>query len=155
MSAAIARTLVLSALALLTRAILAQDMFQHIVTSGYEDMAEIKRKAEAGDARSQYKMANSLASQFHPADALQWYKKAARQGDMESFYQAGRMIFYGATGIPHDQSVASNPAEGILLIFRAATNGYHEASYDIYRAYKEGWVLRKMLSKPMPGSSFI
>jgi hypothetical protein len=34
--------------------------------------------------------------------------------------------------------VPANPAEGIRIIFRAATNGYHDASYDMYRAYKEG-----------------
>jgi hypothetical protein len=138
MNAAIFRTVVLSVVALSASAVSAQDMFQHIITSGYEDMAEIKRKAEAGDARAQYKLANTLASQFHSADAFQWYGKAARQGDLECFYQVGRMLLYGATGIPHEQAVQSNPPEGIRIIFRAATNGYHAASYDMYRAYKDG-----------------
>ena len=138
MNPAIARTVVLSVLVLFARTAPAQDMFQHIITSSYEDVAEIKRKAEAGDARAQYKLANSLASQFRSADALQWYSKAARHGDLESFYQAGHMLLYGANGIPHEQSVQSNPPEGIRIVFRAATNGHHAASYDMYQAYKDG-----------------
>jgi hypothetical protein len=143
MHPAIARTVVLSVLVLFARAALAQDMFQLIITSGYEDMAEIKRKAEAGDPRAQYKLANSLASQFRPADAFEWYGKAARQGDLECFYQVGHMLLYGAHGIPHEQSVQSNPPEGIRIVFRAATNGHHAASYDMYRAFKEGFGLAK------------
>ena len=138
MKTAITRIAVLSVAILSVSVVSAQDMLQHIISSGYEDMAEIKRKAEAGDARAQHKLANSLASEFHSAEALQWYGKAARQGDLECFYSTGRMLFYGAVGIPKEQAVPANPAEGIRIIFRAATNGYHAASHDMYRAYNEG-----------------
>jgi hypothetical protein len=138
MNTGIARTMLLSAVVLVAPRIPAQDFFQHALTSGYEDMAEIKRKAEAGDASAQHKMANTLDSQAHSADALQWYIKAARQGDGKAFYRVGQMLLYGAGGIPQTQTVPANPAEGIRVIFRAATNGYHEAAHDMYRAYKEG-----------------
>jgi hypothetical protein len=138
MKTAIVRTVVLSFVVLSAPVVPAQDMFQHILTSGFEDMAEIKRKAEAGDARAQYKLANTLATQLHSADALQWYDKAARQGDLEAFYQVGHMLLYGALGTPQGQAVPANPAEGIRIVFRAATNGHHGASYDMYQAYKDG-----------------
>jgi hypothetical protein len=138
MKTAISRTVVVSAIVLFAHGVRAQDMFKHIITSEYEDMAEIKRKAEAGDAGAQHKLANSLAVQMRSADALQWYSKAARQGDLDGFYQVGRMLLYGAGGSLKEQTVPANPSEGIRIVFRAATNGYHAASYDMCRAYKEG-----------------
>lgn len=68
----IATRALLCALLLLAGSTLAQDILKYIVTSTLEDMAEIKRKAEAGDLRAQCKLANTLAAQFHSADALQW-----------------------------------------------------------------------------------
>jgi hypothetical protein len=121
----------------------AQDFLQHIVTSAFEDMAEIKRKAEAGDAQCQYKIANTLATQFHSTEALHWYSRAAGQGHLESFYQVGRLLFYGAIGIPSDQAVAANPTAGICIIYRAATNGHKAAFHDMYRAYNEGRAVAK------------
>jgi hypothetical protein len=138
MKTAIARTVVVSAIVLFAHGVRAQDIFKHIITSEYGDMAEIKRKAEAGDAGAQHKLANSLAVQMRSADALQWYSKAARQGDLDGFYQVGRMILYGAGGSSKEQTVPANPSEGIRIVFRTATNGYHAASYDMHRAYKEG-----------------
>src|ERR1043166_9055153 len=70
----------------------AQDIFQDLATTAFGDMAEIKRKAEAGDARAQHELANALASRARSADALQWYSKAARQGDQEAFYKEGRGV---------------------------------------------------------------
>ena len=116
----------------------AQDIFQDLATTAFGDMAEIKRKAEAGDARAQHELANSLAARARSADALQWYSKAARQGDQEAFYKVGRMLLYGAAGAPAGQTVAPNPQEGIRLVFRAATNRYTAAYHDMYSAYKDG-----------------
>src|SRR5947208_16886690 len=80
-------------------------------TTGFGDMAEIKRKAEAGDPRAQHEFADALLSRLRSADALQWYSKAARQGDLEASYQVGRMLLYGWFGTPQDQSVVANPQE--------------------------------------------
>ena len=126
-----ARSLVQLVLLLLPSLAPTQGLLRHIVTSEYEDMAEAKRKAKGGDVRAQSNLA-SLAVQFHSADALQWYGKAARQGDLECFCRASHMLLYGAIGIPQDQAVPGNPAEGIRIVFRAATNRYHEASDDMY-----------------------
>ena len=66
-----ARTLILSAFILAGNA-RAQDIFQNIATTAFGDMAEVKRKAEAGDAGAQHELANTFASRRSSADALQW-----------------------------------------------------------------------------------
>ena len=121
----------------------AQDALQYLSTAGFEDVAEVKRKAEAGDASSQYKLANLFIFQTRSADALKWYLKAARQGNPESAYQVGRLLLYGSAGMPHEQAVAANPSEGIRIVFGAAKQGHRDAIYDMYRAYKEGRAVAK------------
>ena len=121
----------------------AQDASQYLSTTAFEDVAEVKRKAEAGDASSQYKLANLFTFQTRSADALKWYLKAAHQGDPESAYQVGRLLLYGSAGMPQDQAVAANPSEGIRIVFRAAKQGHRAAIYDMYRAYKEGRAVAK------------
>ena len=138
MKVLVARTLFFSTLVLLPHTAPAQDIFKNIFTTGWGDVADIKQKAEAGNAAAQHKLADLLASRFRPAEALQWYGRAAQQSDLEAFYQVGRLLLHGAVGIPADQGVLARPAEGIFIVYRAATNGHHEASHDLSRAYKEG-----------------
>jgi hypothetical protein len=137
MSASIVRSFFLYILFLTCNAS-AQNILEHVLTNGSEDMAEIKRKAEEGDAASQFKLADSLAAISRSADAFKWYSKAALQGDRECFYLTGRMLLYGAAGSSPDQTLAANPAEGIRIIYRAATLGHPTAPHDMFRAYKEG-----------------
>ena len=123
---------------LLASSCLAQDILQHLFTSTVEDIAEIKRRAEAGDVAAQKKLANTLAAQFRSAEALEWYRKAAQRGDLEAFYQVGRLLLYGAIGSAPQQAVAADPQTGVFIIFRAATNRHVGAYRDLYRAYREG-----------------
>jgi hypothetical protein len=131
------RLLVLAALTF-TGSGLAQDILKHILTTGFGDMAEIKRKAEAGDRAAQAQLANALLMNFRSADALQWYAKAARQGDLESLFHAGQMLLSGRMGTPPEQSVKADPAQGVSIIFCAATNRHAGACYELYKAYKDG-----------------
>jgi len=39
---------------------------------GLGDVAAIKQRAEAGDAKAQVALANALVSQFRSAEALSW-----------------------------------------------------------------------------------
>jgi Sel1 repeat-containing protein len=104
----------------------------------YTDVAETKRKAEAGDTAAQLSLANTLAGQHRPADALPWYQKAAAQGSLEAVYRLGSVLLSGAAGIPSEKSVKAEPGTGIQLIFCAATNRYTAAYYDMHRAYRDG-----------------
>lgn len=48
------------------------------------------------------------------------------------------MLLDGAVGSPPQQAVTANPQEGIVFVFRAATDGHAGACRDMYRAYKDG-----------------
>ncbi len=117
----------------------AQAQLRGMLTVGMGDIAAIKQNAEAGDAKAQVALADSLIGNFHSADALPWYRKAAEQGNSEGAYQVGRILLYGSPGIPKEQAISPNPAQGILWTFRAATNGHGEACRDMAKAYQNGW----------------
>jgi TPR repeat protein len=104
----------------------------------YTDVAETKRRAEAGDPDAQLSLANTFASNFRPADAIEWYRKAAAQGSIEAAYRMGTILLSGAVGIPAEKSVKPNNVTGIELIFMTATNRYKAAYYDMYRAHRDG-----------------
>jgi hypothetical protein len=116
----------------------AQDALNGSMTTALGDVASIKQKAEAGDARSQVMLGDALISNFRPLDALDWYRKAASQGNIEAAYHTGHLLLYGGTGIPRDQTVAPNPPEGIRWTFQAATNFYPDALHDMSRANQHG-----------------
>src|SRR4051812_11518006 len=81
-------------------AVLAQDALRGTLTMGLGDVAQIKQKAEAGDAAAQVTLADSLASSFHATEALDWYRNAAAQGSVEGKFHVGQMLLFGAPGIP-------------------------------------------------------
>jgi hypothetical protein len=123
---------------LLACAAFAQDPLVNVFKSVYTDVAETKRKAEAGDPAAQLSLADTLAGQNRPADALPWYHKAAAQGSIVAVYRVGKILLSGAYGIPSEKSVKADPATGIQLIFIAATNRYTAAYHDMHTAYRDG-----------------
>src|SRR5713101_7057186 len=100
------RTLSLAVI-LITTAVAAQDALRGTLTVGFGDIAEIKQKAEAGDAAAQVALGEALASRFHASEALGWYRKAAAQGNVEGEYHVGDMLLFGALGIPSNLGVHS------------------------------------------------
>jgi len=62
---------------------------------GFTDVAETKRKAEAGGAAAQLSLANTFAGQLRPADAVPWYQKAASQGSLEAVHKLGNILLTG------------------------------------------------------------
>ena len=105
---------------------------------GMSDVAVIKQKAEAGDAAAQVALGNALASSFHANEALEWYRKAAVQGNIEGEYQVGDMLLFGAHGIPNNLSVSPNQTEGIRWTFMAATNFHANACWNMAKALRQG-----------------
>jgi TPR repeat protein len=69
---------------------------------------------------------------------LPWYRKAAEQGNSEGAYQVGRILLFGAPGIPKEQAIKPNPPEGIEWTFRAATNFHPHACWDMSKALQRG-----------------
>ena len=117
---------------------LAQDPLRGAVTMAFGDISALKQKAEAGDPQAQVALAAALEDHHHPAEALTWYRKAAKTGNMDAIYNIGRMLLFGQTGIPHSETVQANPVEGIRLTYFAATNGYHKAIGNMSGAFERG-----------------
>lgn len=116
----------------------AQNMLEHVFNAGFRDMAEIKRKAEAGDPVAQCSLANTLQTQLRAAEALHWYGKAAEKGSVEGVFNVGRLLMFGGAGNPPALGVQARPDQGVQFIFAAATNRYVPAYHTMYRAYKDG-----------------
>lgn len=123
---------------LLTHPALAQDNLRGTLTMGMGDVTAIKQKAEAGDAGAQVALGDALASRFHASEALDWYRKAAAQGNVEGEYHVGDMLLFGASGIPHNLSVSPNQTEGIRWTFMAATNLHAYACWNMGKALRQG-----------------
>jgi hypothetical protein len=130
--------LLLASAILLVQPALAQDNLRGVVTMGFGDVAAIKQRAEAGDAKARVDLGSLLVQNFKPAEALQWYRKAAEQGNTEAAYQVGHLLLFGAVGIPNDQTVKASPAEALSWTFRAATNHHANACWDMSKALQRG-----------------
>jgi hypothetical protein len=105
---------------------------------GMGDIAVIKQKAEAGDAAAQVALGDTLASRFHASEALDWYRKAAAQGNVEGEYHVGDMLLSGAFGNPQTLGVRPSPTEGIRWTFMAATNFHPYACRNMAKALTQG-----------------
>lgn len=147
---------------LLIVSLFAADPLQNAITMGFGDVAEIKKKAEAGDPAAQVKLGDSLASSFHATEALQWYQKAAAQGNVEGKFHVGQMLLFGAPGIPANLTVKPNQTEGIRWTFMAATNYHPYACWNMGKALSQGlgtstdpvaaYAWLKLFSETTPGS---
>jgi len=67
---------------MLIQAAVAQDGLRGSFIMGMGDVTAIKQKAEAGDAAAQVALGDVLASRFHASEGLEWYRKAAAQGNV-------------------------------------------------------------------------
>lgn len=123
-------------------AALAQDGLRGTFIMGMGDVTAIKQKAEAGDAAAQVALGDALASRFHASEALDWYRKAATQGNVEGEYHAGDMLLFGAPGLPQSLAVRANQTEGIRWTFMAATNLHAYACWNMGKALRQGLGVR-------------
>lgn len=87
-------------------------------------IAEIRTKAEQGDAEAQYCLAKMFEKgtgvQKDPTKAVEWYQKASNQGYPKALYQLGLLYFHG-------KWVKPDEVKGESLIKRAAELGCSEA----------------------------
>jgi len=73
----------------------AQDNLRGAMINAAGDVAAIKQRAEAGDAKAQVMLGDALVSNFRSRDAFGWYQKAASQGNVEGAFHAGHLLLYG------------------------------------------------------------
>lgn len=81
--------------------------------------------ADAGQAEAQCDLALEFLMQKMPAEAVQWFKAAARQHYPEALHQLGRCHIAG-TGVEPDE------AHGIALITQAASLGHSTAKHQVH-----------------------
>lgn len=103
------------------------------------DVAEIRKKAEAGDATAEAAFGDTLSFKMRCADALRWYRQAALQGNVKAQAHVAGMLLWGCAGNPSDQTVHPDRAEGIRWAFMAATNHDRGACGDMSAAFARGW----------------
>ncbi len=116
-------------------ALASSDRVSDLIRAG--DMAAIKQKADAGDAAAQVVLGTFLARYFLATEALEWYSKAAAQGNVQGQYTLGHILLFGNSGTDLPP-VRANPAEGIRWTFRAATNFHGTACWDMAKALRQG-----------------
>lgn len=103
------------------------------------NLAITKERAERGDVGSQVELADNLAANQMVAQAVEWYRKAAEQGNIEAKFRLGEILLNGATSLPQpDQRVAANPAEGVRWTYEAATNFHSGACRNMAGVLESG-----------------
>ena len=58
-------------------------------------VAITKERAERGEANSQVELADNLAANQLVAQAVEWYRKAAEQGNVEAKFRLGDILIEG------------------------------------------------------------
>jgi len=122
---------------LLAIPVLAQTPVTDILVLGLGDVAALKQNAEAGNAEAQVKLGNALSFNFRQKEALDWYRKAAAQGNIDAQYHVGQMLLFGAYGASTNM-VQPNQAEGLRWTFMAATNLNPGACHNMIKASGQG-----------------
>lgn len=96
----------------------------------YGQNAETLRKARAGNAAAQYRMAQTYLYGMYGAEKndekyVYWLKKSANNGYAEAQYHLGELYCYGGHGVYKDKS------EYLRWAKKAAYNGYMSACYSL------------------------
>jgi len=111
------------------------------------DTADIRKKAESGDAAAQFELAQYYVSEADKARsqkralrdqkrAFDWYSRSAEQGFAEAQFNLGRMYVLG-------QGVDQDISQGMDWQVRAAEQGLAEAQFEIGLQYLSGAVLEQ------------
>jgi len=100
-----------------------------------EDIAQLRAKAEAGDAKAQYALGvayeNGKGLDQNDELAVQWYRKAAEQGDAAAQNALGVMYRMG-------RGVETNKEEAVRWYQRAAQQGDANAMFNMGASYYNG-----------------
>jgi TPR repeat protein len=95
-------------------------------------MQLFRKAAEAGHGPAQARMGDMMDSSELNAEALQWYRKAADQGEPAGDHGLGRMYAEGKTGVPRD------PAKALAHFQRAAQKNFPPSLIALAAAHRNG-----------------
>lgn len=103
--------------------------------AGQEFLKETIKKAEEGDAQSQYQLANQYWLGWgvpqNPAEAVKWYTKAADQGSVQAQYSLAEIYANG-------EGVEQNHSEAMKWYSKAADQGNVDAQTALGYIYTSG-----------------
>ena len=103
------------------------------------NVAIVKERAERGEVKAQVELADNLAANQLVAQAVEWYRKAAEQGNVEAKFRLGDILINGSGTQPEpDQRVAPKPMEGVRWTFEAATNFHSGACRNMSYVLENG-----------------
>ena len=103
------------------------------------ELAEIKRKAETGDAQAQFDLGRRYYGSFDFGTAADWYRRAAVQGHLDAQTHLGSMLLRGKPSITSGKrGVPKNEAEGVGWLSKAANRGGKQAMHELGRCYLSG-----------------
>ena len=91
----------------------------------------LEKAAEGGNLDSQYPTALYYLNSKQYDKAIEWFKKAAKQGHAGATYYYGSMLYNG-------MGVEKNRADGLRLLKVAANKDFTMANYTLGRIYYEG-----------------
>lgn len=105
-----------------------------------DELSQLRKKAEQGDANSQYFLAFRYAIGMKvakdPAEAAKWYRKAAEQGHAGAQFSLGKM-YQAGVGVPKDV------AETVKWCTKAAEQGHANAQSALGEIYSSGYGVPK------------
>ncbi len=121
--------------AILLVVLLSAFTFQLDAQQTENNLAEVRTKAEAGDASAQcdlgigYSTGQGVARD--PVEAVKWYRKAAEQNYAQAQCNLGLCYAYG-------QGVAHDPVEAVKWYRKAAEQNYAQAQCNLGASYSTG-----------------
>ena len=99
------------------------------------DIAELLRKASAGDAFAQFELGRAYDTgngvRENPQQAALWYRKAAEQGNSKAQNSLG-VLYWSGNGVARDKK------EAVQWYHKAARQGDADALFNIGAAYYNG-----------------
>lgn len=107
------------------------DRLKKIVGNPLENSQSIRAKAEKGDAAAQAELASTYWNEGDFASALNWYQKAAAQGNVRAEHALGVMHVFG-------QGVNVDYAEAVKWFTKAAEKGDIDSQYSLGVRYVKG-----------------
>ena len=110
----------------------ALDLFNRARSGQPQAFEELKAKAEAGDADSQFHLGRAYSHiKRDDAEAARWVEKAAQQGHLEAQSNIG-YLYSAGQGVPRDAERAMS------WWLKAGEAGFVQAQFNLAIAYLEG-----------------
>jgi TPR repeat protein len=111
-----------------------------VCTVAADDLQTLRKKAEAGDAISQFNLGlmydKGEGVAEDDAEAVKWFRKAAEQGHATAQFNLG-LMYHNGSGVPKDDVAA------VKWYRKAAEQGHAQAQFDLVVPYALGFGLPK------------